>query len=107
MSHALDRLSLVRPNRHNTIISERRAGSDLGEGQTDHRDRPLRKRERPFSGANLEGKMHGPWEFFRRDGSLMRSGSFDRGKQIGVWRTHDRSGKVLKETNFSSRPRRP
>jgi len=60
-----------------------------------------------FRGANLEGKMHGPWEFFRRDGSLMRSGSFDRGKQVGVWRTHDRRGKVLKETNFSSRPRRP
>ena len=29
-----------------------------------------------FRGANLEGKMHGPWKFFRRDGSLMRSGSF-------------------------------
>ena len=54
-----------------------------------------------FRGANLEGKMHGPWEFFRRDGSLMRSGSFDRGKQVGIWRTHDRSGRVLKETNFS------
>jgi antitoxin component YwqK of YwqJK toxin-antitoxin module len=62
-----------------------------------------------FRGANLEGKMHGPWEFFRRDGTLMRSGSFDRGKQVGIWRTHDRSGKVLKETNFSkeeSRARR-
>jgi len=54
-----------------------------------------------FRGANLEGKMHGPWKFFRRDGSLMRSGSFDRGKQIGIWRTHARSGKVLKETSFS------
>ncbi len=51
--------------------------------------------------------MHGPWEFFRRDGSLMRSGSFDRGRQVGIWRTHDRTGKVLKETNFDSRPRRP
>jgi antitoxin component YwqK of YwqJK toxin-antitoxin module len=52
-----------------------------------------------FRGANLEGEMHGPWEFFRRDGSLMRSGSFDRGKQVGVWRTYGRSGKVVKETN--------
>jgi antitoxin component YwqK of YwqJK toxin-antitoxin module len=59
-----------------------------------------------FRGANLEGAMHGPWKFFRRDGSLMRSGSFDRGKQIGVWRTFDRDGNVLKETNFS-RARRP
>ena len=53
-----------------------------------------------FRGANLDGKMHGPWEFFRRDGSRMRSGSFEHGKQIGVWRTFDRSGKVVKETEF-------
>src|SRR5438045_2822027 len=53
-----------------------------------------------FRGANLDGKMHGPWEFFRRDGSRMRSGSFEGGKQIGVWRTFDRTGKVLKETKF-------
>jgi antitoxin component YwqK of YwqJK toxin-antitoxin module len=45
--------------------------------------------------------MHGPWKFFRRDGSLMRSGSFDRGAQVGVWRTYDRTGSVLKETDFS------
>ncbi|HEY8824877.1 MAG TPA: hypothetical protein VIP07_08320 [Candidatus Limnocylindria bacterium] len=54
-----------------------------------------------FRGANLDGKMHGPWKFFRRDGSLMRSGSFERGKQIGVWRTFDRTGKVVKETDFT------
>jgi antitoxin component YwqK of YwqJK toxin-antitoxin module len=54
-----------------------------------------------FRGANLEGKMHGPWEFFRRDGSRMRAGSFERGKQIGVWRTFGRTGKVVKETEFA------
>jgi antitoxin component YwqK of YwqJK toxin-antitoxin module len=54
-----------------------------------------------FRGANLDGKMHGPWKFFRRDGGLMRSGSFERGRQIGVWRTFDRTGKVLKETEFA------
>jgi antitoxin component YwqK of YwqJK toxin-antitoxin module len=54
-----------------------------------------------FRGANLAGKMHGPWKFFRRDGSLMRSGSFDRGTQVGVWRTYDRTGSVVKETDFS------
>jgi antitoxin component YwqK of YwqJK toxin-antitoxin module len=54
-----------------------------------------------FRGANLDGKMHGPWKFFRRDGSLMRSGSFERGKQIGVWRTFDRTGKVVNKTEFS------
>jgi len=54
-----------------------------------------------FRGANLGGEMHGPWEFFRADGSLMRSGSFERGRQIGVWRTYDRKGKLVKETDFS------
>ena len=51
-----------------------------------------------FRGANLGGQMHGPWEFLRLDGSLLRPGSFDRGKQTGVWRTYDRSGAVVKET---------
>jgi len=45
--------------------------------------------------------MHGPWKFFRRDGTLMRSGLFENGKQIGLWRTFDKTGKVVKETNFS------
>jgi antitoxin component YwqK of YwqJK toxin-antitoxin module len=53
-----------------------------------------------FPGANLDGEMHGPWEFFRKDGSLMRAGRFDRGRQVGLWRTYDRSGTVVKETTF-------
>jgi antitoxin component YwqK of YwqJK toxin-antitoxin module len=53
-----------------------------------------------FRGGHLDGEMHGEWEFFRTDGSRMRSGAFDRGKQIGVWRTYDRAGKVVKETTF-------
>jgi antitoxin component YwqK of YwqJK toxin-antitoxin module len=51
-------------------------------------------------GFTLDGDMHGTWEFYRRDGSLMRSGEFDRGKQVGVWKTYDRSGGVVKETVF-------
>jgi len=53
-----------------------------------------------LKGAHLEGEMHGPWEFYRLDGSIMRAGAFDRGRQIGPWRTLDRSGKVVKETDF-------
>ena len=53
-----------------------------------------------LKGAHLDGEMHGVWEFYRLDGSLMRSGEFDRGKQIGTWRTYDRAGKVVKETRF-------
>ena len=53
-------------------------------------------------GATVDGEMHGPWEWYRRDGSLMRTGSFERGRQVGVWRTHDRSGRVVKETDFGA-----
>jgi antitoxin component YwqK of YwqJK toxin-antitoxin module len=48
----------------------------------------------------LDGVMHGDWQFFRLDGSLMRSGTFDRGRQVGVWRTFDRTGHLVKETTF-------
>ena len=50
-----------------------------------------------FKGDYLEGEMHGPWEFFRKDGSLMRSGEFNRGAQIGIWRTYDRAGNLVSE----------
>ena len=33
-----------------------------------------------LEGAYLAGEMHGKWSFYRRDGSLMRRGSFDRGR---------------------------
>jgi antitoxin component YwqK of YwqJK toxin-antitoxin module len=53
-------------------------------------------------GAYLEGEMHGPWEFLRIDGSLMRSGTFDRGRQVGRWQTFDRAGRVVRETDFGA-----
>jgi antitoxin component YwqK of YwqJK toxin-antitoxin module len=52
------------------------------------------------TGFILDGVMHGDWQFFRLDGSLMRSGTFDRGRQVGVWRTFDRTGHLVKETTF-------
>jgi antitoxin component YwqK of YwqJK toxin-antitoxin module len=42
--------------------------------------------------------MTGYWEWFRKDGSRMRSGSFENGEHIGEWTTYDRSGKVVKVT---------
>ena len=53
-----------------------------------------------FKGEYLDGEMHGLWEFFRKDGTLMRLGAFDRGVQVGVWKTFDREGNLVKETNF-------
>ena len=50
-----------------------------------------------------KGKMvndtpEGYWEWFRKDGVIMRSGYFDKGKQSGEWTTYDRDGKVYKVT---------
>jgi antitoxin component YwqK of YwqJK toxin-antitoxin module len=57
-----------------------------------------------MKGTLLDGEMHGEWEWGRTDGSVMRTGAFDRGKQIGVWRTFDRSGQLVKETDFGGSP---
>jgi antitoxin component YwqK of YwqJK toxin-antitoxin module len=56
-----------------------------------------------MTGFHLDGEMHGAWVFYRADGSVMRTGEFDRGKQVGVWRTFERSGRVVKETDFDKR----
>ena len=45
-------------------------------------------------------KMHGKWEFYRMDGSIMRSGAFTNGVQSGTWITFDAKGKKVKETKF-------
>lgn len=56
-------------------------------------------------GIKAKGKykgsqMHAKWEFFRQDGSLMRAGEFNNGKQCGTWVTYDAKGKKVKETKF-------
>jgi antitoxin component YwqK of YwqJK toxin-antitoxin module len=53
-----------------------------------------------YRGWRLDGEMHGDWTWYRTDGSLMRTGAFDRGRQIGTWTTYDRDGRVVKETTF-------
>jgi antitoxin component YwqK of YwqJK toxin-antitoxin module len=53
-----------------------------------------------MKGSRLDREMHGAWEWYRTDGTVMRTGQFDRGRQIGVWRTFERSGRVVKETDF-------
>ncbi len=42
----------------------------------------------------------GYWEWFRRDGTKLRSGYFDRGKQVGEWTTYDKQGEVYKVTQM-------
>ena len=51
--------------------------------------------------GKYKGKvMNGSWEFYRMDGTLMRSGAFKDGKQAGIWITFDSNGKKVKETHF-------
>jgi uncharacterized protein YdhG (YjbR/CyaY superfamily) len=45
-------------------------------------------------------RMHGKWEWFRRDGTILRSGSFRDGEQTGEWVTYDRAGLPHKTTHF-------
>ncbi len=49
-------------------------------------------------GEMINGKCEGYWEWFRKDGTKMRSGHFKKGKQIGEWITYDKTGKIHKVT---------
>ncbi len=49
-------------------------------------------------GQMLGDQMHGYWEWYRKNGIIMRSGNFDNGKQVGEWTTYDKDGKVYKLT---------
>ena len=49
-------------------------------------------------GTMKDGEMHGDWTWYRKDGSVKRTGRFDRGTQVGVWRTYDASGAPVKES---------
>jgi len=55
-----------------------------------------------YKGKLKESKMHGDWEFFRKDGTIMRSGSFHLGNQVGVWTTYDQTGHPHKETDYGA-----
>ena len=56
---------------------------------------------RPKAQGKYKGdQMHGAWSFFRKDGTLMRSGSFREGKQTGEWITYDTSGSPYKTTRM-------
>ncbi|MFW3170265.1 toxin-antitoxin system YwqK family antitoxin [Geodermatophilus sp. CPCC 206100] len=58
-----------------------------------HRDGSLRAR-----GPVVDGRPHGYWEWFRLDGTMLRSGHFDRGRGVGEWTTYDKSGAPYKVT---------
>jgi len=49
-------------------------------------------------GQMANGELHGYWEWFRQDGSKLRSGHFEHGQPIDEWITYDRRGQVYKVT---------
>jgi antitoxin component YwqK of YwqJK toxin-antitoxin module len=51
-------------------------------------------------GQTLEGIPTGYWEWFRKDGTKLRSGTFVNGEQAGEWTTYDKKGDVYKVTNI-------
>ena len=60
-----------------------------------HRDGSVRAR-----GPVVGGQPHGYWEWFRLDGTRLRSGSFDQGRQVGEWTTYDSTGAPFKTTTM-------
>ena len=44
--------------------------------------------------------MVGYWEWFRKDGTKIRSGHFEDGVKAGEWTTYDNTGKVFKVTTI-------
>lgn len=52
------------------------------------------------TGRIKDGQMRGAWQFLRKDGTLIRSGSFDRGTRIGTWTTFDATGEPQKVTTL-------
>ena len=53
-------------------------------------------------GTTVGGKPDGYYEWFRLNGTRMRSGYFKKGKQVGKWTTYDSKGRVVKVTNLKS-----
>ncbi len=49
-------------------------------------------------GQMLDDIPTGYWEWFRKDGTKMRSGTFDQGQQVGEWTTYNRDGTIVKVT---------
>ena len=65
---------------------------------------PYEKRHRDGSlwarGQTVDDVATGYWEWFRKDGTMLRSGTFDNGEQVGDWTTYDKTGAPYKVTKI-------
>lgn len=51
-------------------------------------------------GQTENGVPVGYWEWFRKDGTKLRSGTFENGEQVGERTTYDKKGEVYKITRM-------
>ena len=51
-------------------------------------------------GQMLDDALHGYWKWYRKDGTLKRSGTFERGEKVGDWTTYDADGAPYKVTQI-------
>ena len=51
-------------------------------------------------GRVLGSQPDGYFEWFRKNGTRMRSGYFSKGKQVGEWTTYDKNGRIVKVTKM-------
>lgn len=58
-------------------------------------------------GQMVGDKATGYWEWFRKDGTRLRSGHFENGVQVGEWTTYDAQGDVYKVTQVKPRTSKP
>ena len=49
------------------------------------------------------GEFEGYWEWFRKDGTKMRTGYFRNGKQVGKMVTYNKKEKEVKVTSFDEK----
>lgn len=47
-------------------------------------------------GKMIDGNPEGYWEWYRLNGTLKRSGYFEKGEPVGEWITYDDLGNVYK-----------
>lgn len=58
-------------------------------------------------GQTVAGIATGYWEWFRLDGTRMRSGHFEHGEQAGEWITYDKAGQPYKVTRIKPKTKKP
>ena len=57
-------------------------------------------------GQTANGVPVGYWEWFRLDGTKMRSGHFANGEQTGEWITYDKQGQQYKVTQIKPKAKK-